>query len=472
MRATPPILAPVRPFALALLAIATGLPAAMAATWHVNNAKGNDTQDGRTPATAFSTIRKAISASATSDRLVLAKTGKAYLESIELNRLGGTPAQPFVIEGNGAVVCGFKPVDPAAWQKRENGLWFFAHPRPPMRPYLRFNGQRVEPQRKPEGLPPGQYCWTETGVLFRPETGKAPADYAIDGTFLVSGLAISGASYILCQDLVAEGFSNDGFNIHGDCQGIECRNIEARHNGDDGFSIHEDVSSAVYNGWFHHNDYGIQDVHSGRSSYFGILAEENRISGVEFHGGVHQLVDAVVRRNDGVQVKVNHSPTAHIGLANSNLTALGLSVLKNVLAIGGKVALEVEGKGSVMASNCVFRDAETGVLIGPEATCHLTACVVHGCRDLELSALSPRVELDLNVYHPGRFSWQKQRFEPTQWDACRQATGQDKQSRLMQPSFSPDGTLQLPPSNPPPKAPQFRPGLTCPAFTHPGAASK
>ncbi|MFZ4695041.1 MAG: hypothetical protein ACOYMV_07945 [Verrucomicrobiia bacterium] len=469
MRLTRSILAATRPFVLALLTIATGLPAAMAATWHVNNTTGNDALDGKTPTAAFATIRKAISCCATSDRLVLAKTGKAYLESIELNGLGGTPARPFVIEGNGAVLCGFKPVDPAAWQKREDGLWFFPYPRPAMRPYLRFDGQRVEPQRKPDALQPGQYCWTETGVLFRPEAGKTPAGSTIDGTFLVSGLAIAGASYIRCQDLVAEGFSNDGFNIHGDCQAIECRNIESRHNGDDGFSIHEDVSSVVYHGWFHHNDYGIQDVHSGRSSYFGILSEDNRVSGVEFHGGLHQLVDAVVRRNAGAQMKVNHSPAAHIGLAPSNLTALGLSVLKNVLAIGGKVGLEVEGKGSVMASNCVFRDAETGVLVGPEATCHLTASVVDGCRDLELSSLSPRVELDLNVYHPGRFSWQTQRFEPTRWDAFRQATGQDKQSRLLQPSFSSDGILQLPLSDPSPKAPQFRPGLTSPAFTRPTA---
>jgi hypothetical protein len=449
-----------------LLAFAAPLAAA-AATWHVNNAAGDDARDGRSPATAFATLRKGVASCSAGDRLVLANTGQPYLESLEFRGRGGTPARPLMVEGNGAVLSGFRPVPADAWQKRGPDAWFFPHPRPPMRPYLRIDGQRVEPQRKPDALAPGQYCWTEDGVLFRPEAGKTPAEHRIEGTFLTNGVTIEGAGHILCQDLVAEGFSNDGFNVHGDCQGIECRNIEARHNGDDGFSIHEDVSAVVRNGWFHHNDYGIQDVHAGRSSYFGVLAEDNRVAGVEFHGGLHLLVDAVVRRNAGPQVKVTHSPAAHIGLSPSHLGAVGLSVLKNVLAFGGKVALAVDGKGSVSASNCVFRDAETGVEVSAEATCHLTACVVDGCRDLELSTLSPRVELDHNLYHPGRFSWQKQRFEPAQWDAFRQATGQDKQSLLAQPTFSADGQLQAPSPVPPPKAPQLRPGLASPAFARP-----
>ena len=448
----------------ALLIIAGWTGSASAAEWYVNNTAGSDANDGRSPATAFATIGKAIAACRTSDTLVLANTGTAYGESIVLSRLGGTPAYPFVIEGNGAVICGFATLSAERWEKKEGGIWFYPQPRPNMNPYLRFNGQRAPSLRTAENLKPGQYGWTEAGLFLIPEEGKVPADYSIDGTMLSSGLIIYGASYIHCRNLIAEGFSNDGFNIHGDCQGIVCENIEARHNGDDGFSIHEDVSSIVRNGWFHHNDYGIQDVHSGRSSYYGILAEDNRISGVEFHGGIHLLVDAVVRSNAGSQVKITHSPAKHIGLSDSNRAATGLSVLKNVLTAGGTIGLEVDGKGSVVASNCEFRGSATGVLVALEATCHLTACVIHGCRDFELATLSTQVELDHNVYHPGRFMWQ-QEFGPEQWEAFRHATGQDRESRIAQPVFALNGTLQAPLSDPPPKSAQLRPGLTSPAFT-------
>jgi len=433
-------------------------------TWYVNNKTGRNTNHGKTETTAFATIGKALSACKTSDKLVLANTGVAYRESIRLAGLGGTPAKPFVIEGNGAVISGFKALAPEKWQAKENGTWFYEHKRPPMRPYLRLDGKRVQPQRKPDTLKPGQYCWAKEGIHFRPEEGKTPRDYDIVGTFYSSGLQISNASYIRCTNLIAEGFPNDGFNVHGECQGIHCENIEGRYNGDDGFSIHEDISAVVYNGWFHHNDYGIQDVNAGRSIYFGILAENNRRSGVEFHGGLHMLVDAVVRDNAGVQVKVAASQANHIGFSKTSLAVTGLSVLKNVAATGGQVALDVQPRGSVFASNCLFREAVRGVSVGPEASCHLTACVIYGCEEAEMATSSKNVELVNNLYHPGRFIWLKKRFDPSRWEAYRKATGQDEGSRLVEPVFMGDGSLRLKPGEARAARPQLQPGLTRRAY--------
>jgi len=458
--------------ATALLGAVVWLAAAPGATWHVDNARGADSNDGKTPDSAFATIAKALSACKTSDTLVLANTGQAYRERIALGGLGGTAAKPFTIEGNGAVISGFKPLPLEKWERKDNDVWFFAHRRPSQNPHLRFDGRYVAAQRKPDGLKPGQYCWAETGVFFRSEAGKTPKDYNLEGTFYSSGVQISNASYIVCRNLVAEGFPNDGFNIHGDCQGIVFENIEGRCNGDDGFSIHEDVSAVVRNGWFHHNNYGIQDVNASRSVFFGVLAENNRISGVEFHGGAHLLVDAVVRDNAKAQVVVNHSPAPHIGLSNASLGVLGLTLLKNVSLSGGAVALEVTGKGSVMATNCVFRGATTGVAVAADATCHLTACVISDCEETEVVSASARMEADLNLYHPGRFVWQGQRFAPEQWEAFRAATGLDKLSRLGQPSFAEDGTLRPDPTAPAPKAPQLRPGLTRPAFAREPGGTK
>ena len=41
---------------------------------------------------------------------MLASTGTPYREAIALRALGGTPAEPIVVEGNGAVVTGLKPL--------------------------------------------------------------------------------------------------------------------------------------------------------------------------------------------------------------------------------------------------------------------------------------------------------------------------------------------------------------------------
>ncbi|NOZ21409.1 MAG: hypothetical protein GXP25_10010, partial [Planctomycetes bacterium] len=87
-------------FLLILLAASTGV----SETYYINNKTGNDGDDGLSSEKAFATIARAIKACKTSDTLSLANTGVPYREPIPLVRLGGTPAKPFVIEGNGAVI--------------------------------------------------------------------------------------------------------------------------------------------------------------------------------------------------------------------------------------------------------------------------------------------------------------------------------------------------------------------------------
>ena len=83
---------------------------ASAATWHVDNRNGKDTNDGLAADRAFNTIARAVKAAEVSDTLSLAKTGVPYRETIRLIGGGGTPAKPFSIEGNGAVISGLRSI--------------------------------------------------------------------------------------------------------------------------------------------------------------------------------------------------------------------------------------------------------------------------------------------------------------------------------------------------------------------------
>ena len=271
----------------------------LGATHYVNNRSGDDANDGLSPAKALATIARAIQGAKTSDTISLAKTGTAYREPIPLVRLGGTPAQPLVIEGNGATISGLRQLPPERWTKAGE-VYEIAGPKPYGFPYLVVDGQRVPPAAEPDKLPPGGWSWTadakdrRNGILrFRPAAGRTLADYKLEATLEVSGLCVSSASYIVVRNLISEGHSNDGFNIHGDCRGIYCENIEARLNGDDGFSIHEAIEAVVRNGHFHHNGSGIEDVNLSRSLYSGIRVHDNTRLGVLFIGAFHSAVDAV-----------------------------------------------------------------------------------------------------------------------------------------------------------------------------------
>ncbi len=403
-----------------------------AASWHVNNRTGTTDGDGSTPATALATIRAAVSRAGAGDTVVLADTGIPYRESVVLSRRGGAPGRPLVIEGGGATVTGLKAISAEQWIAREDGTYFFSTQirRGSLRPYLVENGVPVPTSARLAELAAGQCCWLAEGVYFRPAGGKTISDHALEGTLLAAGLAIRSGNYITVRNLTAEYFANDGFNVHGSCLGLRFENIVARYNGDDGFSVHEDVGAVVQKGWFHHNDYGIQDVNASRSMYNGIRSEKNRKIGVDLRGGFHSLVDSVVRNNAEGQIQVAANAAAHLGFADDNPLCTGVSYLKNVSASGGPWALRVGANGRASAAQCVFRGAGTGVVVDRTAVCHLVGCIVAYCETREVSTASAAVGFDCNVYFPGRMSWLGESFGPAGWDRYRAASGQDANSLL------------------------------------------
>ncbi len=441
---------------------------ALGDTWFVNNRSGDDGRGGRTAATAFATIAKATAWARTSDTIALADTGLAYREPIRLHRLGGTPAQPFVVEGNGAAITGLQALPAKAWQRRDDGSYFHPVPRKPYGvPFLVERRRRLPAAKSAEAVEPGQFFWGDDGVLFCPEEGKAVGDYALEATLIVSGLEIAGSSYITCRNLVSEFHSNDGFNVHGDCRGIVCESIVGRHNGDDGFSVHETIGTVVRNAHFHHNRWGIQDVNASRSIFNGVTAEHNEANGVHFVGGYHSLVDSIVRDNGRAQVAVTGERPKHLVGSEHNPLCRGIAFLQNVVATGGTGGLSASNGAQVTAWNCVFARSGTGVLVNRDSTCHLVMSVVSDCAKHELVSRSTAFFRDHNLYHPGRFRWLDTDYGPEQWAAFRAAAGHDERSQIAHPRLSRETGEPL--SDSPALKMKRRPGPTAPVRGYVGA---
>jgi hypothetical protein len=413
-----------------------------AATWHVDNRRGNDTHDGRAPGRAFKTIARAVKAAQVSDALSLANTGVPYLESIRLVGGGGTPSKPFTIEGNGAVISGLRPVATNDWKRRSDGVFEISGHRPYGFPTLLIDGRQT-PEGNPDALQPGQWAWPRKpdtrreGVLrFRPGYGKTPADYRLEATLGESGLQISSSSYVTVRNLISEFHSNDGFNIHGtDCRGFLGENIEGRFNGDDGFSIHESIEAVVRNAWFHHNGSGIEDVNLSRSFYSGIRVHDNRRTGVLFIGAFHSAVDALVENNP-VNFRIASSVTRHlVGSEHSPIRETSV-YLQNVVTVGGNVGVSLAGSARLMVLNSIFREAQTGIESIGDSQLHLTKSVVVDCEKHELSCRGKSFYGDYNIYHPGRFNVAGKEYTADDWTAFLSAVGHHEHALIKNPALT------------------------------------
>ena len=376
-----------------------------AETVYVNNRTGADSQDGLSPETAVLTLKQATRLLRESGTLSIANTGSPYFETLLLSK-GGSLLQPLVIEGNGAVLSGRRKIDVESWQPQSKGVFFADYKKQgALNPYLLRNNVPVPTAESLKSLEPEQHYWAKEGVYFKVASGKQIDDYALEATVLQSGFQVYSQSHVVCIDLVCEYFSNDGFNVHGDSRNLVFRNIEARHNGDDGFSIHEDAGAVVYNGHFHHNNFGVQNVNASRSLFIGLIAEDNRIHGVHFKGGAHSLIDSTVRNNKECQIMVSGKAAgAHLGYDTANPATKGLVFIKNTLAIGGTTGIEVNQGGAVSASNSILNQSTNGVVVR-DGSCHLTDSIIANASNNALISSSNDVRLNHCLLWPLRIQW-------------------------------------------------------------------
>ena len=363
---------------IAFVAVACLPVFAFATEWHVDSTKGDDSNDGLSAATAFKTLERATKHLKAGDVLNLA-AGSFFRESLVI-RASGTAAKPIVVRGNGAVVSGLHPIDAAKWESKGSDLWFQSSDRcwGALRPRVFIGDEMISVQIPPQELKPGTATWRREGVYFRAESGKSPQDYALLGAVgrskaEHSGVLIDGRSYVTIENLAAQHFPNDGFNVHGICRGLVFKNIVARHNGDDGFSIHDDVCATVIGLHSHHNDYGIQDVGFSQTIVTGAILEENRLCGFDEHDGIRILRDSVVRANGRRQIGMHSSKDADKTVSPS-MRFLS-AYLENVkVECGGEEAIFVEDDVTLVAKKCTFSGSKTGLeMTGGRV--HLESCM-------------------------------------------------------------------------------------------------
>jgi hypothetical protein len=230
---------------LAALALACGslLAArpALARDLFVDNVAGDDLFDGGAARNVghgigpVRTLAKALRLAEASDRIVLANTGQPYHESVSLvgSRHSGTPRRPFVIQGNGAVLDGSRPVDRHRWEHvaddvyrfRPERLHFqqlFVHGRPAVRrPLDQFSWRRPE-------LEVGEWLLDGRHLYFRTESGQIPDAHQPRYAAFTVGLTLYKVEHVVIEDLVVQGFQLDGINVHdsrGPCilVGLTCR---------------------------------------------------------------------------------------------------------------------------------------------------------------------------------------------------------------------------------------------------------
>lgn len=367
------------------------LPLAAGATdYYVNNRTGNDANDGLAAERAFATFAKATPKLKAGDTLHIAP-GKTYHESIIIYN-SGTAERPVVIEGHGAVLSGLTPIPASDWQAKGEDLYFLKYESAFGNPQLTrgpVKEQIVNAYRKgPEFLRGGEAIWRQRqGFYFRAEPGKTPADYDLHG-FLVqgpvfhSGVFMDDKNFVTVRNLTCECFANDGFNVHHSSYGLLFRNVTGRYNGDDGFSVHEDVQACVYNGYFHHNDFGIQDVNASQTSFFDCTVESNRTCGVDMWGGFRVFRGLTVKGNRCGQIRIRGAKADHIGLADDDPLTRGRAFLSDVTVEGGGgQGLFVDPRAAVTARNLKIRDVESGLVVKGEL--YLVNHEVKDCRKVD-----------------------------------------------------------------------------------------
>lgn len=217
---------------------------------YVDNLAGDDLFSGATPAPPsgldgpVQTIARALRMARAHDRIVLANTGQPYRETVSLSGWhSGSRLEPFVLEGNGAVLDGSAPIDPRVWSPvyRQKGVFRF---RPPRMAYqqLFLDGKplaRVAIDPTVPQIPvlePLQWYLREGYVYLRVEDDKWIDDYALSHTQLTTGITLYHVRHAVVVDLVVQGFQLDGVQAH-DVLDCTLHAITARGNARSGICV-------------------------------------------------------------------------------------------------------------------------------------------------------------------------------------------------------------------------------------------
>jgi hypothetical protein len=440
------------------LLLALAAPAARAATWYVNNTLGADTNDGASPAPdgrghgPFATLAAAAARLQTSDRLEIANTGKSYRGFLNLNRAGGTPEAPLVVDGHGATIDGLDAVPASAWQAEADGTFsipFFTYANkieadPAVttwigRPQIWFVEGRPAPNATMrDAIPPGGFYWHKPThrLYFRPPAGRSPAGLRVEVPVSPGGVSVY-TDWVIVRNLRAIHSLNDGFGTIG-ARNVLFQHIIAQDNCDQGFSAHVGSINTIEDALFSGNaGSGICDVHNSVTIYRRCVVSDNTFESGAFFpdDGFHLMQDCRIERNaDGPQVLASGRGTVH---------------LINCLIRGkeGSPAPLVLARSQVILDGCTLSDGAVGVQVEATGGLQLTNSVLARCPGALLSiapGAETKVVCDCNIYYLGALMQAGKRYSASDWDAYRRVSGQDAQSLAALPGSAPQVRFKLP----------------------------
>jgi hypothetical protein len=216
---------------------------------YVNNVIGDDRANGIFAEAGgpgdgpVLTIRRALEIARGTDSISIANTGTPYFESVTLDRpdLAGSAAYPFIIEGNGAVMRGTRPLPPEVWRRVGEGTYRY-------QPYrkghyqLAVSGVVADEVVSVDGLSvpplqPLQWCAIRGLVYFRVAPLKFIDQYEIEAPLFNVGFGLHNARHVVLRNLNVEMYRLDGVAVTGNSRNVRLVNIRSTGNGRAGLSV-------------------------------------------------------------------------------------------------------------------------------------------------------------------------------------------------------------------------------------------
>ena len=231
--------------------VALCLPGFVSAeTIYVDSRLGNDAYDGTAPdptgivSGPVRTMQRAVRLAHHGDTIRITNNGTPYYGSFSMvgDRYSGEPVHPFIIEGNGAVLSGAKPVRADLWQSVAIGLWRITPIRKSFYQLIQDGEALTEVQvpRTAETIPtlsPGEWCAWRGAVYLQTENNGHPGNMNLALADGEVGLTLLDVHDVVVRDVILEHYRLDGINAHDRCRNVLLENVICRQNGRSGLTV-------------------------------------------------------------------------------------------------------------------------------------------------------------------------------------------------------------------------------------------
>lgn len=306
------------------------LPSAAAREIYVNNLTGNDQHAGTADAPLRSARRGVMLAEA-GDTIHLLPEGAVYREMITL-----ADKRDLTIEGHNCIVSGADPLpgDPAAWEKVGQGLHRIRLQRTAQdRHILVVDGKGVtmgrtkyqimplagiqrrkgfeayqqalrEQYPQLEKLQDGQFAWEsiDAGAGWLYVKGSLEKlEWAVRTQGIYTDREVHN---ITIRNLHARHALNDGYNIHGNAQGLKLYNVTAHECFDNGISPHGACSFTIQDSEFLRNEMAVGNDFLTETHFLRCTLAESVQEELMIIGGRHVFEDCTLRAGGPVAVRL------------------------------------------------------------------------------------------------------------------------------------------------------------------------